>query len=432
MKISKSIFLLLISIGLFQSCTQTTNWNQYLGPNRNAMTSGDEILRSWGENGPKELWSFDLGPGYGGVSIFDNEVFILDRVKGESDVLRCIDIKSGKELWNYSYDAKGKLPYPGSRAVPTVDKKNIWSLGPQGDLYCFDKKSHQAVWNLNIREEFEAQSSNWGFSQSPLIHENLIIIAPHGKMAGVTAFDKLSGELVWKSRPLTGINFHVSPTLASYGGIDQIIMISSYDKKDSTKMNEVVSFDANSGKELWTYHGLYSFANITPATVVDESRIFFTDCSYNGNYGPVSIMLEILKEGEVFVVNEIFLSEEAGCKIHPAVFFQDHIYLNSTGKPRQMMCLNMNGEAMWTQDSIPEFELGGLILINDLIINMDGKNGDIHLIEPSPEGYKELAKASFFDSKKTQAWAPLAYYDGKIIVRDLEKMVCVDLQNLAE
>ena len=67
--------------------------------------------------------------------------------------------------------------------------------------------------------------------------------------------------------------------------------------------------------------------------------------------------------------------------------------------------------------------------ISGTIINQNGKNGDIHLIEPSPEGYKEVGKASFFDSKKSQAWAPLAFSRGKLIVRDLEKMVCVDLQN---
>jgi outer membrane protein assembly factor BamB len=426
------VALALTSILILNSCNQTTNWNQYLGPDRNAIISGDDILSDWGENGPKELWSFDLGEGYGGVSIIDNEVFILDRVKGESDILRCIDFLSGKELWNFSYEAKGELPFPGSRAVPTVDKKYVWSVGPHGDFYCIDRKSHEAIWNLNIKEVFEGESTQWGVSQSPVINGNLVLVAPHGKKAGVTAFNKLTGELEWKSRPLTGSNFHASLTPASLGGIDQVIMISSYNRRDSTKINEVVSFDANSGKELWTYAGLYSFANITPAVVVDEKRLLFTDCSYNDNYGPVSIMLEILKEENEFAVNEIFLTEEAGCKMHPGVIFEDHIYLNSTGRPNQMMCLNMEGKAMWDQDSIPGFEMGALILINDLIVNQNGKNGDIALIQPSPEGYVELGRASFFNSKKSQAWSPIAYYDGKIIIRDMEKMVCVDLQTLAE
>ncbi|MCK4992104.1 MAG: hypothetical protein KAS29_16515, partial [Bacteroidales bacterium] len=90
------------------------------------------------------------------------------------------------------------------------------------------------------------------------------------------------------------------------------------------------------------------------------------------------------------------------------------------------------GEVVWEEDSAPGFELGALILVNGLIISQNGKNGDIHLIEPSPEGYKEVGKASYFNSNKSQAWAPLAFSQGKLILRDLEKMVCVDLQNLAE
>ncbi len=145
MKSSKIVFQLLVILCLFHSCVQQTNWNQYLGPDRNATVTGTKILGSWTENGPKELWSFPLGEGFGGASIFDDEVFVLDRKKGESDILRCINLDSGEEKWNYSYEAKGELPYPGSRAVPPVYEEDIWRVGPHGHLYCFDKKTNQAV-----------------------------------------------------------------------------------------------------------------------------------------------------------------------------------------------------------------------------------------------------------------------------------------------
>ena len=139
-------------------------------------------------------------------------------------------------------------------------------------------------------------------------------------------------------------------------------------------------------------------------------------------------MLEISREGEEFKVNELFLTEQAGCKMHPAVVFEDHLYLNNTGRPNQMVCMTMSGELCWEEKDIPGFELGGMIMVDGLIINQNGKNGDIHLIQPSPEGYKELGRASFFSSDKSQAWAPMAFSDGRLIARDLEKMVCVDLR----
>jgi outer membrane protein assembly factor BamB len=385
-------------------------------------------MDAWPENGPEELWSFPLGPGFGGAAIFDDEVFILDRKPGESDILRCVDLETGEERWNYSYEAPGELPYPGSRAVPTVDSKHVWCVGPMGHFYCFDKKSGQPLWKHNLLEEFDVELDTWGFSQSPLLYGGTIIVAPSGATGGVVAFDKLTGALVWKSRPLKGYNFHVSPTLAGFGGTDQVIMISPYDRDDSTRTNEVVSFDAQTGNELWQYSGLRSFATITPAVVIDSRRLFLTDCSYGESYDPVSIMLEITKENDAFFVKELFLTEEAGSKMHSAVLFEEHLYLNHTGNPNQMMCLNLEGELVWQKDSAPPFELGALILVNGLIINQNGKNGDIHLVQPSPEGYQERGKASFFNSRNSQAWAPLASSQGRLIIRDQEKMVCVDLR----
>jgi len=427
MKIKKNLCLLTIfSIVLFGCSQNQNNWNQYTGPNRDATIENAEIFDVWPENGPEEVWSFPLGPGYGGASVYGDEVFVLDRMKGEKDILRCIDLNTGSEKWNYEYEAAGELPYPGSRAVPTVDEKFIWSVGPHGHFYCFDKETKQPAWSLNILEKFDAELPNWGVSQSPLIYDELVIVAPQGKEAGVVAFDKLTGEVVWESRPLSGYNFHVSPIVANYGGVDQVIMISPYDRKDSIKTHEVAAFDANTGEELWVYNGLKSFATITPPTAIDDTRLLLTDCSYNGNYNPVTIMLEITNNDGEFRVNELFLTEEAGCKMHPGIVVDNHIYLNTNGRPNQLVCLDMDGNLVWGSGDAASFEMGSLILVNGKLIAQNGKNGDVHLIEPSPEGYKELGKASYFNSSKTQAWSPLAFSQGKLLARDMEKLVCID------
>jgi outer membrane protein assembly factor BamB len=270
----------------------------------------------------------------------------------------------------------------------------------------------------------------WGFSLSPIVYKDLVIVAPQGETAGIVAFNKLNGEVVWESRRLSGYRFHVSPTLATYGGVDQIIMISSCVKGDGLTTDEVVAFEAETGKELWKYEGLNSFASISPATIVDDKRLLLTECAYNDKYDPVTAMLEITKEGESFQVKELFFNTEAGSKMHPPVIVGDYFYLNNTARPKlQMTCFSIDGKVVWEKDKAPDFELGAMILIDGLIINQNGKNGDIHLIEPSPDGYKEIAKASFFDSKKSQAWAPMAFADGKLLVRDMEKLVCVDLTN---
>jgi outer membrane protein assembly factor BamB len=426
----KNLYLLAVVSIVFWGCSsKQNNWNQYTGPNRDATIENAEIFAAWPENGPEEIWSFPLGPGYGGASVYGNEVFVLDRVKGEKDILRCIDLNTGKEKWNYEYEAAGELPYPGSRAVPTIDENYVWSVGPHGHFYCFDKETQQPVWSVNILEEFNGELPNWGVSQSPLIYNDMVIVAPQTNETGVVAFDKLTGEIIWKSRPLTGYNFHVSPIVANYGGVDQVVMISPYDRKDSAKTHEVAAFDANTGEELWVYKGMKSFATISPPVQVNEKRLLLTDCSYDGNYNPVTILLEITNNNGEFRVNELFLTEIAGCKIHPAIVIGNHIYLNNNGRPNQLVCMDLDGNLVWGSGDEVSFEMGSLIRVNDKLISQNGKNGDIYLIEPTPEGYKELGSASYFNSDKTQAWAPMAFSQGKLLARDLEKLVCIDFLN---
>jgi outer membrane protein assembly factor BamB len=425
----KKLFLLLFISASFNIIAQTaSDWNQYLGSDRNATVDETGILRTWPEKGPQVLWSVPLGSGYGGACTYGDEVFILDRKVGELDILRCLDMNTGSEKWSFSYEAQGEIPYPGSRAVPTVDEHHVWCVGPHGHMHCIDKRTHKAVWSHNLLEEYGGDLPKWGFSQSPVLYKNLVIVAPQGETAGVVAYDKLTGDVVWESRRLSGYRFHVSPALGYFGGIDQVIMISSCVKNDGMVSDEVVAFKADTGEELWSYKGLNSFASIAPPTIVDEERLLLTECAYKDKYEPVTVLLEIVKEGEEFRVKELFFNIEVGSKMHPPVIYRDHIYLNNTKRPMQMSCLTMDGKVTWEKDVAQNFELGGLIMIDGLIINQNGKNGDIHLIEPTPEGYKEISKASLFDSGKSQAWAPLAFSQGKLLVRDMQQLLCVDLK----
>ena len=368
--------------------------------------------------------------GFGFIEQEDGkDVFVLDRIVGKTDILRCIDLESGKEKWTFSYDAPGKHPHPGSRSVPTVDAEHVWIVGPFGHFHCVSRKTHQAVWRKNLLEQFEAEKPGWGVAQSPLLYRDTVIAAPQGKKGGVVAFDKRTGSLRWASRKLSGQPCHVSPVLASIGGVGQVIMISPYDREDKTVKNEVVAFDASNGEALWTYDGLTSFACIAPATVIDDRRIFLSDSSYSGSYDPVSIMLEVTRKGDGFVVRELWKTEEVGGKMHPAVLHDGHLYINSCGKPMVMMCLSLDGKLLWEKDSAPGFHLGAMALADGLILNQNGKNGDLHLIDPSPDGYRELAKVELFSLKGDEPWGPLAISDGKLLVRNSNQMICLDLQN---
>ena len=423
----KTLYRCSLSVCAFLVTTAAVraDWPQYLGPNRNAVALDASLARSWPEAGPKVLWSFPLGRGYGGASVHNEEVFILDRVANESDVLRCIDLETGTEKWHYQYSAPGRHPHPGSRAVPTVEADHVWIVGPFGHLHCISRKTHSPVWSHDLLALFDADEPQWGVSQSPLIYEDLVIVAPQGNKAGIVAFDKKTGKPRWASRKLKGVPCYVSPISVRIGGKDQIVTISASDRDDESLRGEVVGLDPANGHVLWTYRQFNAFVGIATPAVVGDGRLFLTNASTGGHWDPISIMLEVTHQGEGFTVKELYRTGAAAGKMQAPVLHYGHLYFNAVRKPKALCCLSLDGRVMW--DNGADFYLGAFLLADDLMLIQDGKNGDLCLIDPNPEAYKELARARLFPDVSGEPWAPLAVSHGKLLIRDGRQMLCVDL-----
>ena len=176
------------------------DWPQYLGPNRNGISAQKGIFRTWPQSGPEIQWTVDVGKGFGGPVIKDSKGYLLDRNDEIGDNLRCLDLSNGKELWNFAYDAPGSVMFPGSRSVPIVDGNFVYSCGHNGDLYCININTHKPVWNKNVWTDFGGDELPiWAITQCPLIYGDLLIIASQAPDAGVVAYDKLTGDIVWKT-----------------------------------------------------------------------------------------------------------------------------------------------------------------------------------------------------------------------------------------
>jgi len=110
---------------LLLSSASAGDWPQYLGPNRNSTSDEKGLLRSWPEKGPEVLWTVPVGKGFGGPVVKDGRVYLLDRNDDVGESLRCLDLESGKEIWQFAYDAPGSVMFPGSRGVPAVDGNHV-------------------------------------------------------------------------------------------------------------------------------------------------------------------------------------------------------------------------------------------------------------------------------------------------------------------
>ncbi|MFO7973831.1 MAG: PQQ-binding-like beta-propeller repeat protein [Candidatus Hydrogenedentota bacterium] len=394
------------------------DWWQFQGPNRDGTSPETGLMRSWPEGGPTELWSFPLGEGFAGPAVRDGEVYILDRQENKRDILRCLDLSTGKELWNYAYDAPGTVGHSGSRNPPTIAEKYVYSVGMLGDFYCIDRMTHEPVWHTNILESFGQRVPRWGVSQSPVLWHDLVIVAPQAEDAFVAAYHQDTGELAWKSPSFGGVGY-VSPVVTTLAGVEQAVMVSANGKTAGISLED--------GSLLWAYEGWQCKIPIPYPTTLPDDRLFIT-----GGYGAGSAMIQIKRDGDAFNVTELFKTDDCGSQIHQALLHEGHLYANSNSNTRSdgMVCMTLEGELKWrTRDSdeLPRFERGNLLLADGMIISLDGKTGILHLVDPSPEGYKELASAKIFDGHRM--WAPMALTDGRLLLRDQEQIKCLDLKN---
>ncbi|MCL4218024.1 MAG: PQQ-binding-like beta-propeller repeat protein [Candidatus Hydrogenedentes bacterium] len=425
---SRRIALFSLAALVVSSATQASaaDWPQFQGPGRNGVSPETGLARNWPETGPRVHWTFPLAEGFAGPAIRDGEVYVLDRVNDEQDVLRCLSLDSGEELWTYAYDAPGSVGHSGSRTTPTVTEKHVFTVGMLGNFYCIDRVSHQPVWSKNLLDEFPQDGRpRWGYSQSPSVHGDLVIVAPQSKEGFVAAFKQSSGELVWTSDSL-GLTGYSTPAIITLGGVEQVVMIGA-SNQEGTEKGWVGGISLEDGTLLWKYNGWQCWIPIAYPTLIPNDRLFLT-----GGYDAGSAIIQISRDGGKWQVEELFRTDACGSQIHQPLVYKDHLYVNSNSNERSdgMMCLTFDGEVLWNTvatEGLPNFERGNLLIADGMIISLDGKTGVLHLVEPSPEGFQEIAKAKMFDGD--QMWSPMALSKGRLVLRSQTEMKCIDLRN---
>jgi len=427
MKFSRISLLLIAFI-----CTSdlfSQDWPQYLGPNRNSVSDQTNLLRSWPQNGPQVLWNSEIGIGYGGPVVKAGKVYLLDRDDKVGDKLRCFDLNSGRELWNFAYSAPGSVQFPGSRSVPTIDGNRIYSCGPYGDFYCIDINTHKPLWNKNIWTDFGGgQIPRWAVTQCPLIYGDLVIVASQAPKAGVVAYDKLTGSVKWTTQPIGPVGY-VSPALVKVGGSNHVVMISAAQGRGpAASGGKVAGIDPQTGKILWEYTNWQCPIPVPAAVDAGDGRILIT-----GGYQAGAAMIKIEKKADgTFGVTELYKNADFGTHTQPPVLINGNFYAQYSTNERKdgLVCMSIDGQVKWKTMRNPLFDKGGMILANGLLLVTDGAS-KVYLIEPDPSAFKPVATAELLKGDSgdqrfpTQNWAPLALADGKLLIRDQSRLMCV-------
>jgi outer membrane protein assembly factor BamB len=441
MKMKSSVKLIPMIVLFCIAGVFAEDWPQYLGPSRNSISAQKGILRSWPENGPEVLWTVTVGRGFGGPVVKDGKVYLLDRDDKVGDNLRCFDLSNGKELWNFAYDAPGRVMFPGSRSVPAVDGNYVYSCGHNGDLYCININTRKPVWNKNIWKDFGGERLPiWAITQCPLIYGDLLIILSQAPEAGVVAYNKLTGNIVWKT-PNLGNETYASPAIVKIAGEDHIAMVISSTNPVGHRelpqtLGKIVGIRPLTGEILWEYTNWQNHIQVASALDAGEGRVLVV-----GGYELGTVMIKVEKKADgSYSVKELFRHNDFGDQTKPPILHNGYFYAQFTTNNNRdgLTCMNMNGQIKWKTGSSPLFNKGSMILADGLILATDGRN-TLYLIEPDPSGFKPLASSELLKEGgtssddplasrvggATQNWAPLALADGKLLIRDQSQLKCV-------
>ena len=349
MKIVRAIAIILVLLATNQ--VFASDWPQYLGPDRNAVSSEKGLLRSWPTDGPKVLWTVTLGEGFGGPAVSEGKVYIYDRVADKTNIFRCIDLMTGREEWTFTNEAPGSVDRNGTRSVPTIDGNRIYICDPFGNFHCLDKNTHKVLWQKNIWTDFGGTDvPRWAIAQNPLIYQNMVIVASQTPKAGLVAYDKQTGKMIWKTDKLSGDAGYVSPKLVKISGEDHLVMISAAGmgmgggrppagqsapggaqgsappsgqgaQAGGGTSGGVSGYDPKTGALLWSYSGFQCSIPVPNVTELGNNRLFIT-----GGYRAGGAIIQIEKSKNSYSAKEILKSAEFGTHVHPAILYKDHLY----------------------------------------------------------------------------------------------------------
>ncbi len=389
------------------------DWPQFRGPNRDGISKETGLLRAWPDGGPKVLWSLPVNQGYAAAAIQGGRVYFHDYDSATSEWLaRAVTLDGGKELWTYRETRRIRPNHGITRTVPAVDASYVFSLDPKATFHCFDAASGKELWRKNLLQEYGTKIPPWYNGQCPLIEDDRVLIAPGGQ-ALVVAFDKATGEEIWRAANPEGWPMsHASLMPAKLGGVDQYLY---------TTLFGAHGIAAADGELLWHYPFKFNVSASPSPLVVDTERVYIT-----AGYDSGGAMIRVAG-GTSFSAEEVFVhaADEWNSEVQTPIVFDGHIF--AVGKKRRGLftCLDLNGKQVWTSDGEASFGLGSFILADGMFFILEGRTGMLRLVEANTRDYKELASAQVLSGH--DVWAPLALSDGKLIVRDLEKMVALQV-----
>jgi outer membrane protein assembly factor BamB len=387
-------------------CAVTQDWPSWRGPNRNGITEDKNWDYQTLTDKPKILWQRNVGKGYSSVTVVGDYLFTMGNAVLKNKVL-CIDTRTGEDIWSFEFESADKYHY-GSLSTPVYENDRVYVSERNGKVFCLDAKTGKQVWYVNIVDEFKADKPKYGFSGSPVIEGDLVILNAGGQ--GI-ALNKHNGKKVWGSG--TGRAGYATPVIYEYKG-EKCAMIFSHRCLNAVKVSN--------GELLWSFPWVFSDGADSPDPVVVGNRVFISTAYRNG-----ATMIDFEDNKPV----QKWFKKEIQNEFGSTIYVDAYLYVphgDTRDRTAYLKCVDFNtGEEKWSRDT----GHCSIIYIDNKFIILN-QWGEITVMEGNENGYKDLAHTKIVEtSDEIRCWTAPVLTNGKLYVRtNLGDLVCVDVSKL--
>jgi outer membrane protein assembly factor BamB len=362
------------------------------------------------------LWSTPVGQGYAAAAIHSGRVYFNDYDEATGEwLVRALTLDGGEELWRFAEKRRIRPNHSITRTIPATDGQRVYSLDPKAVLHALDAKTGEQIWSRNLVQEYGTKIPPWYNGQCPLLDGDRVLIAPAGTRALVVALAAATGEEIWRTpNPEGWLLSHASLMPAKLGGVDQYLF---------SVLQGTLGVAAADGALLWHFPFKFNLTVSPSPLAIDAERVYIT-----GAYDAGGAMFRVKRTASGFATEPVFVQDSAdwNSEVQTPVLYRDHLF--GVGKKRRGLfsCLDLEGRVVWDSRGHASFGLGSYIGADGMFLILDGDSGLLRLLEATTEGYRELASAQVLSGH--DVWAPLALSQGRLVIRDLTRMVCLDLR----